>query len=218
MSLTVKTLLAVILLFIFAPVARSQNAQDGWVFKNEKDGVKVYYRKTPAVHEMKLSTSIKTPLSGIVKLFSEVELYPQWGYKIMESRVLHRVSETEVYYYSRFDFPWPLSDRDVVMHSQLVQNPNNRSVVAVSNAAPDYLPPVKDVVRIRTVDTRWVLMPGADGWLYVEYFVHSDPGGNLPDWLVNLTLDVGPRETIKNIRRFLARPEYQAARLAYLKE
>lgn len=198
----------------------SLNAQqnDGWTLRKDKEGVKVYYRQTTDIHEIKLVTSLKIPMSGLIQLFSEVENYPKWGYKIMESRLLHKVSETEMYYYSRLDFPWPMSDRDLIMHTRLSQDPKTRRVIAISEAAPDYIPATPDVERIRKAHTQWTLVPGTGGWLYVEYYIHSDPGGNIPDWLINMALDVGPRETIKGIRDIIQGQRYQGAKLAYIKE
>lgn len=203
-------------LFFTSPlIAQDQN---GWVLKNEKDGVKVYYRKASDIYELKLATSFKVPLSGVARLFDEVEKYPGWGYKITEARLLKRVSPTEMYYYSRLDFPWPMSDRDVVLHTKLEQDPKSHAVMSISKAAPDYIPEVKGVVRVRKADTKWTLIPGAGGWLYAEYYLHSDPGGNIPDWAINLALDVGPRETVKSMRKILSGKDYQNTKLAHIKE
>ena len=97
--------------FTFSLPAQSD---DDWKLKSEKSGVKVYYRKPSDIYELKLATSIKVPLSGIVRLFDEVDKYPSWGYKVSEARLLKRVSPTEMYYYSKIDFPWPMSDRDLI--------------------------------------------------------------------------------------------------------
>jgi len=198
--------------FLFA-----QNT-DGWIFKNEKEGVKVYYRKTSDVYELKLITSLKVSLSGLVTLLSEVDNYPKWGYKVSESRELKKVSDHETYYYSKLDFPWPLDDRDIVVHSKMEQDPVTRRVTATSIAKPDYIPATKGVIRMRNAHTSWTLLPGPGGWTYVEYYIYSDPGGSLPDWLVNMALDVGPRETIKNIRGFVQQEKYKTAKVAYLKD
>jgi hypothetical protein len=195
----------------------SMQAQDGWIFKNEKEGVKVYYRKTSDVYELKLVTSLKAPLSGLALLLSEVENYPKWGYKVLESKELKRVSDTETYYYSKLDFPWPLDDRDIIVHSKMEQDPITRRITATSISSPDYLPGNKGVVRMRNAHTTWTLLPGPGGWTYVEYYIYSDPGGSLPDWLVNMALDVGPRETIKSIRNFVQQEKYQSAKLAHVK-
>ncbi len=213
-----KKLLPLFIVVLFSPIFLfSQNSTD-WVFKNEKEGVKVYYRKTSEIHELKLVTSLKVSLSGLVTLLSEVENYPKWGYKVSESRELKKVSANENYYYSKLDFPWPLDDRDVVVRSSIVQDPVSRRVTATSIAQPDYLPSNKGVIRMRNAKTTWTLVPGQGGWTYVEYFISSDPGGSLPDWLVNMAIDVGPRETIKNIRSFVRQEKYQTAKLAYLKD
>jgi hypothetical protein len=193
-------------------------SQNEWVFKNEKEGVKVYYRKTSDIQEVKLISSIKVPLSGLIQLFSEVELYPTWGYKVMESRLIKKVSDTEMYYYSRLDFPWPLSDRDLVMHTKLEQDPVTRKIIATSKAVPNMAPEVADVVRITNATTQWTLIPGAGGWLYTEYYIYSSPGGNIPDWMINMAVDVGPRETIKNIRNIVQQYKYQSARLAHIRD
>ncbi|MFN0215222.1 MAG: START domain-containing protein [Saprospiraceae bacterium] len=191
---------------------------NGWIFKNEKEGVKVYYRKTSDVYELKLITSLKVSLSGLVTLLSEVDNYPRWGYKVAESRELKKVSDWEIYYYSRLDFPWPLDDRDIVVHSKMEQDPLTRRVTATSIAEPNYLPSNKGVIRMTNARTSWTLLPGPGGWTYVEYYIYSDPGGSLPDWLVNMALDVGPRETIKNIRSFVQQEKYQSVKLAHLKD
>lgn len=212
-----KTPLTLFFTLVFYFVASAQDT-DGWIFKNEKEGVKVYYRKTEGIYELKLITSLKVSLSGLVKLLAEVDNYPKWGYKVAESRELKKVSDWELWYYSRLDFPWPLDDRDVIVRSRLQQDPVTRKVTSSSEAQPYYLPMQKGIVRMQTARTTWTLFPGPGGWTYVEYYIYSDPGGSLPDWLINMALDVGPRETIKGIREFVQRPEYQNAKLAFLKE
>ncbi|MCC7245780.1 MAG: hypothetical protein IT269_08885 [Saprospiraceae bacterium] len=206
--------LMLVSLFAFA-----QNPSgDGWVFKNEKDGIKVWYRKTSDIHEIKLATSLKTPLSGLVKLLSEPEHYQEWGYKVSEARLLKQVSDHETYYYSKFDFPWPLDDRDLIMHSVMEQDPITRKLTSHSVAQPDYISKNKGITRINTAQTTWTMVPGAGGWVYIEYYIYSSPGGSIPDWAVNMAIDVGPRETIKGIRKFIQQEKYQQAKLAYIKD
>ena len=205
------------ILLLAAQLLSAQTA-DGWTLKNDKDGIKVYYKKTTDVHEVKLVTSIQTSLSGIIQLFSEVDNYPQWGYKVVESKLLKKVSDHEMYYHTKLDFPWPVDDRDVVMHTKLEQDPKTKAVYSHSTSVATYIPAVKDYVRIVTSTTKWTLIPGPGGWVYVEYYLYSNPGGNIPEWLVNMAIDVGPRETIKNLKTMLKYPKYKNAKLAFIKE
>lgn len=207
----------IIALFAFFTVAAGAQQSDGWALKGTKDGVNVYYRdQASSVQEIKLVTTLDASLAGITQLLTEVDLYPKWGYKIVESRVIKQVSDHEAYYYSRIDFPWPLSDRDVVMHAKLTQHPTTHVITAISKAMPDYIPAVKDVVRIRQATTKWTIRRQNADKLAVEYYINSDPGGNLPDWLVNMAIDVGPRETIKNMRGLLSQNRYRQARIAHI--
>lgn len=203
-------------LFFFLP-AFSQNG-DGWIFKNEKDGIKVYYKKTSDVHEIKMVTSMKATLPGVVQLLSEVENYPKWGYKLTEAKLLKRVNDKEYYYYSKLDFPWPLSDRDIIVMTKLEQDSTSRRITSTSYSKPNYLPENPDIVRIKTTTTKWTVIPGAGGWLYIEYYIYSDPGGNIPDWLVNMAIDVGPLQTLSSMRKMLQEPKYRTVKLAYIKE
>jgi len=206
-----------LVLCLFSSRSFAQSSDD-WNLKNDKDGVKVYFKKTADVHEIKLVTSLQTSLAGLVQLLSEVEHYPLWGYKVLDAKLLKKVSDTEMYYYSKLDFPWPLNDRDVIMHTHLEQDPVTKKIIARSVAVPDYLPENKDVIRIRNAHTQWTLLPGTGGWPYIEYYIYSDPGGNLPDWLVNMAIDVGPRETIKGIRTMLQQDRYKNAKLMHIQE
>jgi hypothetical protein len=207
-----------LLIFLCLNTVFAFSQSNNWILKSNKDGVKVYYKKTSDVYEIKLTTSIQVPLSGIVLLFNEVDNYPKWGYKIMSSQVIKKVSDNEVYYHSKIDFPWPMDDRDIVMHTKLEQNPSNKVITSVSNAIPDMLPTEKGFLRIRNSVTKWTLVPSADGWVYVEYYIYSNPGGSLPDWLVNSAIEVGPRETIKSIKNMVKQERYQKAKLTYIKE
>jgi hypothetical protein len=205
-----------ILNLLFLPFAAS--AQDAWELKSEKNGIKVYFKKTTSVYEIKLVTSIQSSLSGIIQLFNEVENFPKWGYKVTEAKLLKKVSDNESYYHSKFDFPWPMDDRDVVMHTKLEQDPKTKTVTSTSTAAPTFIPEEKNYLRMTNSNTKWTLVPGTNGWLYVEYYIYSSPGGSIPDWLVNAAIEVGPRETIKNMKTILQQPTYKKAKLAYIKE
>ena len=211
-----RIIFAILLLCTFVHLGSAQN-DDGWVYKGEKDGVKVYLKSTGAIYDVKLTTSVQSSLSAICHLLADVESYPRWGYKISHSALLERTDEFNSIYYSRLDFPWPLSDRDVVLKNEMHQN--HKGVITFhSKAFNGKEAETKDVIRLNDTETRWFIHPPKNGWVYVEYYIHSDPGGNVPDWLVNSAIDMGPRETINALRKELKKPQYNTIRLAYIKE
>jgi START domain len=193
-------------------------AQSGdWVYKGEKDGVKVYLRMQGTVYDVKLTTSIQTSLSAFCHLMADVEAYPNWGYKVYNTDLIDQTDEYNRTYYSRMDFPWPLNDRDVTLQSTMTQSANG-VVTFDSKSIGGLRSEVKDVIRMDDVETKWVIHPPKNGWCYLEYYIHSNPEGNLPEWLVNAAIDMGPRETITSIRRELKKSKYQTIRLAYIRD
>ncbi|MBK6995206.1 MAG: hypothetical protein IPH31_09855 [Lewinellaceae bacterium] len=189
-----------------------------WAYKGEKDGIKIYHQKTPGLLHIKLSTVVKAPLSGIAALFSDVDNYKDWGYKISESRLLRRVSPTEVWYYAKYDFPWPLDDRDIILQSIMQQDAITRRVVITNTPHPSYLPEKTGISRIRNTTTRWTFLPGEGGWVSMEQQISTDSAEDMPDWLVTMTVDTGPRETAKAVRKILQKEKYQTVRLAHIRD
>ncbi|MBK6947604.1 MAG: hypothetical protein IPH16_05565 [Haliscomenobacter sp.] len=76
---------------------------------------------------------------------------------------------------------------------------------------------VKDRVRIPVMQYQWTLTPG-NGVLTVDYQLRSDPGGSLPAWAINLGLDQGPVQTIKNLRQLAMKNSGNSANLAFLED
>jgi hypothetical protein len=189
-----------------------------WEYKGEKEGIKIYHQKTPGLFHIKLSTSVKAPLSGIATLFADVDHYTDWGYKISHSRLLRRVSPTEVWYYAKYDFPWPLDDRDIILHSKMEQDPNTRRMTITNTPYPAYLPENKGIVRIKNATTHWLFVPGDNGWVYIEQQIATDSAADMPEWLVKMTVDTGPRETAKAVRKILQQDRYQQAKLPHIRD
>jgi START domain len=211
-----STQLLLLTLFVSLPFLMFSQ-QKSWNLKSDKDNTKVYLRQNGALYEVKITTSIQAPLAGIVTLLHEVDQYYRWAYKVTSANMIKKISDQECYYRSKIDFPWPVDDRDIIMYS-LTEQLENGTVIAKSSAVPDMAPTEPNYVRIRVSETKWTLVPSPTGWTYVEYYIYSNPGGSLPEWLVNMAIDVGPRETLKNMKTMLKQPKYRNAKLAYIKE
>ncbi len=213
-----RSLILTLCLLLLACAKYDLYAQsDQWTYKGEKDGVKVYLKIQEGVYDVKLTTSIQTSLSAFCHLMSDVESYPKWGYKVAESELILQKNESHQFYYSRLDFPWPLNDRDVTLENRMEQDRSGK-ITFKSRSVSNLKPERKDVIRMDDVATDWVIYPPKDGWAYVEYYIHSNPKGSLPDWLLNLAIDMGPRETINAIRKELKKPKYQSIQLAHIRD
>ncbi len=197
----------IILLFFTSVYTFSQERP--WKFVKETNGVKVYFRtiENSHLHEVKIQTTFTGNLSTIVEALKDVQAYTQWVYKAVNSYTVKEFNAYEMEYYNRIDFPFPLDDRDIVIHSIIQQNRQNKIVTSTSYAKPSVLPENKNMVRIKEFHSKWTFVP-KNNLVYGEYVFSSDPGGNIPVWLVNLSLDEGPVRTIRNFKKQLLLDKY----------
>ncbi len=203
-----KTLLCIYILAFTTSDLFSQ--ENPWRFVKETNGIKVYFRsiENSNLNEVRIQTTFTSNLSAIVEGLKDVKAYAQWVYKAANSYTVKEFSDFEMEYYNRIDFPFPLDDRDIVIHSIIQQDPQTKVVTSISYAKPLVLPENKNMVRIKNFNSKWTFTP-KNNIIYGVYTFSSDPGGNIPAWLVNLSLDEGPIKTIKAFKKQLSSEKYK---------
>ncbi len=211
--------LIALLAICFACSTFQVHAQD-WVIKKNKGGVKVYVRDQAGtnIKELKFSTTIEASLSTIAAVLTDVKGYDEWSYGALNSRVVKRISDTEVHYYSEVDFPWPFDNRDVVLHSKFWQDKKTLALHSHSTSSHWMEKESDDIIRIKKCEISWVFTPVGNGKVQVDYFLNSDPGGSIPAWMVNLAADQGPLNTMTLFKEMLKKEKYRNSKLAYVEE
>ncbi len=214
-----RILLLPLFLLFFAgkPAPIKHNIENPWIFKHEKAGIRVFYRDPgTGVYELRLTTKVPGTLHAIAALLTDVEAYPKWVYKTSEAWRVRTTDQHEMYYYVVSDFPWPMDDRDVVVVSRIHQDEKTKALVSASSAVDGQVDARKNCVRMPVTNTHWICKKSADGQVDIEYTLKSDPGGMLPDWIVNMAIDFGPVETMKSFKKMLAEPKYRDAKVDYV--
>ncbi len=208
------------LLLLFLSFTSFYYISGEWTLKKYSDGVAVYNRDldTSSIKELKAVTQIKTTLSGFIALLEDRETYPKWVYKCGKSYLVKKISESEGYYYQNVLAPWPIDNRDFVVHVKVVQDPKTKVVVQTSTCVPGFIPKVEGHVRITQFKAVWTLTPMKNGFVNCEYQLLVHPGGNIPAWLVNLAAIDGPFETTVNLRIWVLQQKYQKTKLSFIEE
>jgi hypothetical protein len=206
-----RALTSLIVVFIYFG-AYDFYAQGEWKLTEEKNGIKVYRR--PVVNskfdELKVSCRIAGSLSQLVAVLRDYPSHPDWVYGTRTANRITSVSETEEYFYTEVNTPWPFQNRDVVVHLQLSQDPITRVVVIHANSEPDYLPEKEDLVRVPFSSVTWTLTPLPGNNVDVDYRIHVDPGGSIPAWVVNGFSSKAPYESFAKLREVVKLPKYEA--------
>ncbi|MFK7809404.1 MAG: START domain-containing protein [Saprospiraceae bacterium] len=200
-----------IVLVFLLPLYSPQGEDTGWVFKKEVSGIKIYTREVinSEIKELKFTTKIKSSISTTVALLVDVENYDKWVYKCAESTVLEELNALQSYCYYNVDFPWPMSDRDMIIYSEIKQDPITKEVVSSSYGRPEYIPEKEGRVRIYNHFNQWHFKPISANEIETTYLLKSDPAGSIPNWMINLAIDQGPLKSMKGFLSLLDDPKYK---------
>ena len=180
-----KTVFVGIFVLIFAHFGHAQESE--WQLKRKTKQLKVYTRNIAetGIKELKITTQFETSLNSITALLSDVPANTDWVYSSKVAKITEQVSPGEMYYYSVSDFPWPLQDRDLIVHSIIEQDPVSKVMTSISYSAEEKYPLQKGIVRVTVFDSKWIFTPLPNGKIDIEYTVKTDPGGNIPVFLTN---------------------------------
>jgi hypothetical protein len=202
-------ILFISLLITVKTISIAFSQSPNWRFVKETRGIKVYFRDMPnsGLNEVKIQTTFEAKLSTIVEALIDVDAYPKWAYKVDYSKIIKQIAANEVIYYNKIDFPWPMSNRDIAVHTKVSQNTNTKEVTSVSFAASETAPLLANFIRIKEFNSKWSFIP-KDGKVAAEYVFSTNPGGNIPHWLINFSLDEGPIKAIQNFKKMLGEKKY----------
>jgi ribosome-associated toxin RatA of RatAB toxin-antitoxin module len=196
------------------------NMANAWDLAKKQNGITVYTRSVKGSNfkEYKAIAHIKASLSSLVAIVEDISAYPSWIHTCKEGKLLKRLNEKETYNYTINDAPWPVRDRDAAVHNKISQNPEDRVVTIEIKGIPDYIPEKTGLQRVKKIDGSWRFTPLGNDTVEVVYQVHSEPGGNLPSWLVNSVVVDQPFYTLVNMQKVIDRPKYRQATYKFIKE
>jgi hypothetical protein len=191
-----------------------------WKLRKSGNGISVYTRSSPtsSIDDLKIVSTLEGSLSAISAVLMDANNFPNWIYMCEEGKIIERISPVEQYQYQRLDAPYPVSDRDVVIHFTIRQDPQTKVIYTRSLAVSNYLPQKKGAVRLPVFDGGYELLPLGNGKVQVTYTLKMEPGGSIPGWLVNLTVVTGPYESTLKLQDEVNRPEYKNIKLPFIVE
>jgi hypothetical protein len=183
--------------------ARSAFGEEGWQRVTVKDGVTVDRRPVPGskIYETRAMTSSPLTPAQIFAVIWDRRAYPEFVPYIKRQDILEERGD-EVLLYDQVRVPL-VADRDYVVRTRReIDAASQVHRILFHSADPEGPPPQKGHVRVRNIRGSWDLRPSASGGTDVTYMLHSDPGGHIPSWIVNL---VQKKEVPRFLRLMLDR-------------
>jgi hypothetical protein len=211
-----QTIITILLLPLFLS---SIAMADEWKLKKDSNGIMVFTRDMQGSKfiEFKATMVVESSMTTILKLMEDIKSYSQWFKTVKESRILKKTGTSEMVLYQLTDIPFPAYNRDSILKITAASDPKTGIVSLQLTSLWDYLPENKRIVRVKKVSGSWTFIPDREkGTVTIIYQMHSDPGGELPQVIVNSTVVKRSFNVLKNMREMLKKPQYNNASISEL--
>ena len=202
----------------FGPVAHAVQPPDPktgkgpWEQVRNEKGI-VVHRRTIAgshLHEFRGVGVIEAPIASVLGVLNDSDHRLEWMKEAAANKRIESVDSYTEIFYSRTKAPWPVSDRDVVLRAKTTIDPAAGQVrIDIESEENPAWPPQKGAVRMPFLRGHWYLWPENGGaHTRAEYQMHANPGGSLPDWIINMVSKKIPFETIAGMQQQVKRRRY----------
>jgi hypothetical protein len=180
-------------------------SQGDWTLVNNEKWIQIYKSgmSNSNYKRIKVECTLDGTLDKLVKVLNDVSNHKNWIYNTKQSYIVKRISTTEYYYYTETTLPWPMQNRDAVVHIKFQRDAANETLSIAAAGEPDYLPEVSGKVRVPRSANSWKVTVPALNKLHIVYIFEAEPGGGLPPWLVNTFVNKGPYESFRKLSELL---------------
>lgn len=159
---------------------------------------------------------IRSTLSAPIALLQDNAVAAQWMHNCAVLELIEEINDSERLMYMISTAPWPVKDRDSIVHTRVTQDELNFSVRVDVVARDDVFSANTEYVRVNHMHGYWAFTPLGDGYLDVVYEAHADPAGAIPAWLANSVVVDVPYHTLRGMRRMLQQSHYQQQAVPFL--
>lgn len=96
------------------------------------------------VKAVKSTFLVNARLSQLAAMVLDIDQYGKWQYKTVSDKILKKISEREILYYTEVAAPMVASNRDFVIRVTLEQNPQTREMIIEAVSIPRVYPGKKE--------------------------------------------------------------------------
>lgn len=148
---------------------------------------------------IRVQTVFDGTIPKLISIISNINKHPEWVYRAKTAYILKQVNPNEFLYYIESTLPWPLSNRDAVIHLTIMHDTAHGILRINAFSEPAFIEKKNGLVRIPFSKGTWYVTE-LSHQLNIDYTFQVDPGGGLPAWMVNMLADKGPYESFQNLK------------------
>ena len=226
-----RTTFKLILLLMSLLFCGFVNSSDyDWNKVRDEDGVQIYTKKYQHddIDSFKSIITINAPIDSILAVIIDLNACSDWVHRCKKSILLLRKSFSECYHYQVQIFPFLIQDRDFILHSRIVRSNKSGAILIHMNAVTNFcaqnhylcqsIGGTSHLIRIKHSHGYYLLEPLQNNVTRVTWVQHSNPGGDIPSWLINLMIQEMPYKTLLALKEKVLEDKYQRTRLIFTPE
>ncbi len=191
-----------IILLILLIASFSGFSQNEWNKEKDQNGIILYTRNVEGegIKEFKAVMTLKTDIRTLEKILDNYKDFPNWQTNLTRIETIKKISNNQIFEHYFTDLPWPIDNRDLITLLQKKYSTDKKIITYNYYCVPNYLPKEENYLRVKKSEGFWKLTEKS-GYTTIIYQFKADPGGNIPDWLINSFLIDGPFETMSNLKK-----------------
>jgi hypothetical protein len=214
--------LAAILLTAFAltAVAHADTPSAGpkWEQFDEEDGIRMFRRDVPgsSIVGLRGEGFVAAPIARVASVLADRKRSTEWIDRLVKTKVIRELSESESINWNHIKTPSPLKDRDFVFKTMITTDPAKKKVVfsyfsVTDPIAPEYDEYVRGSFKSGKFELTMAERTNKDGsktkGTIVVAEVVVDPRGSVPTFIVNMVQKSWPHKTLTALRKQVAKPD-----------
>jgi ribosome-associated toxin RatA of RatAB toxin-antitoxin module len=200
-----RVFLFLILVFCMATTAVSATGggdvvHGGWTLESDKDGIKIYTREVRGskFKQIRAVVSVQASMETVVRTLTDYPNYHKWMNNVTESYVVDQPADSIHYVFRYEDAPWPVQNRYHV--DKMILAMHEKSATVEFKSLPNYIDKSGEAIEIQRFEGSWKISEVAGNECQIEYILDENPGGYVPQWLVNYMAIDAPFKTLSNLR------------------
>ncbi|MGE8721052.1 START domain-containing protein [Leptospira terpstrae] len=191
-----------------------------WSESKRKKGIQVLTRPFVGsnIDEFLGRTEVDASISQVVALLTDPASCKNLYHQCKELTVLSGTEKKSIVYL-RNGAPWPVNDRDLIMDRGFEQNEKSlATVMKIKRLESNARPVPSGVTRMENFEGIWRIIPQTNGKLKIEYQAHFEPGGSVPQSVINLVLTDTPYESLLNLKTLVDEGKHKDTKFDWIKE
>ena len=187
--------------YLLLALSTAQAAPAGWKKVDTNDGVTVYEKEVGEMVAFRGEGQVTAPIGKLLYVIEDSAHWKEWIEHFDKGHLIEKKADFHKIFYQAFDSPFPASDRDIVYEARTRRDANTGTVYVDMRSVLHSKAPKTVGVRVNLKYTRYEITPLTGGRLNVVMETLSNPGGSLPDFLVNWAQRDYPVKLFQGLRR-----------------